>query len=130
MTGGRCVLLPDVDREPAGGNQMDEITVYHTWDESFAEMAVDLLRAEGINARAMAGVTRSVYPFTMDGLGEISIIVAEKDAQEALDILSARFSETEIAEIGEEECGEEDEGGFDTGAYDIGKYRKYLDNDE
>jgi hypothetical protein len=109
---------------------MDEITVYRTWDESFAEMAVDLLRAEGINARTMAGVTRSVYPFTMDGLGEISIIVPEKDAQEALDVLSARFSESEIAEFGEEECGEEDEGGWDSGGYDMGKYRKYLDNEE
>ena len=88
---------------------MVETTVYRTWDESFAEMAVDLLRAEGIEARKVADVPRSIYPITMDGLGEIRVVVQEEGAQEALDILAARFSETDLGDYGDEEFKEDDE---------------------
>jgi hypothetical protein len=88
---------------------MVETTVYRTWDESFAEMAVDLLRAEGIEARKVADVPRSIYPITMDGLGEIRVVVQEEDAQEALDILAARFSETDLGDYGDEEFKEDEE---------------------
>jgi hypothetical protein len=85
---------------------MNETTVYRTWDESFAEMAVDLLRSEGIEARKVADVPRSIYPVTMDGLGEIRVVVPEENSKEALDILAARFSETDFEEYGEEESDE------------------------
>lgn len=88
---------------------MDETTVYRTWDESLAEMAVDLLRSEGINARKMSDVPRSIYPFTMDGLGEIEVVVPKNDAKEALDILTARFSETDLGEYGVEEFEENED---------------------
>jgi len=88
---------------------MVETTVYRTWDESFAEMAVDLLRAEGIEARKVADVPRSVYPVTMDGLGEIEVVVPENDAKEALDIITARFSETDLGDHGDEEFKEDEE---------------------
>lgn len=72
---------------------MDEVTIYRTWEETMADMAVGLLRAEGIRARKLADMPRSVYPVSVDGLGEIEIVVPENEAQDALDILAVRFSE-------------------------------------
>lgn len=96
---------------------MHEVTVYRTWDESMAEMALGLLRAEGIEAWKVADVPRSVYPVNVDGLGEIEIVVPEEDAQDALDILAIRFSEGErgFSEDMEPEPGlfDEDEQGFE-----------------
>lgn len=93
---------------------MEETTVYRTWDESMAEMALDLLRAEGIEARRVSDVPRSIYPFTMDGLGEIEIVVPEDEAQEALEILAARFSEGDLTMIDDDEISESD---FETDEY-------------
>ena len=110
---------------------MDETTVYRTWDESLAEMAVELLRAEGISARKVADIARSVYPFTMDGLGEIEIVVPEDDAQEALDILAARFSEDDLSEFdGGESEGEHEEERFSRDGYRGGEFGKYDDETE
>ena len=75
---------------------MDEITVFTTWDEPMADMAVGLLQAEGISARKRTDVARSLYPFSVDGLGEIQICVPEDEAEMALDIIAARFSEQGI----------------------------------
>ncbi|MFC1692416.1 hypothetical protein ACFL1R_02800 [Candidatus Latescibacterota bacterium] len=72
---------------------MKEMTVFRTWDEPIADMAVDLLSSEGIQARKLADVVRSVHPFTFDGLGEIEIRVPEKDQKRALEIIAVRFSE-------------------------------------
>ena len=71
---------------------MDEVTVFRTWDEPMAAMAVDLLKAEGINAVRIADVPRNVLPFSINGLGEIEIRVMEDEEVRALEILSARFS--------------------------------------
>ncbi|MCE5252314.1 DUF2007 domain-containing protein [bacterium] len=80
---------------------MEEITVFRTWDEPTADMAVGLLRAEGLNATKLADVPRSVYPFTMDGLGEIEIRVPENEADQALEIIAARFSEDPSSSLSE-----------------------------
>ena len=77
---------------------MDEVTVYRSWDEPLADMAVGLLCAEGLNARKVTGITRSLYPLTYDGLGEIEIRVPSDEAQKAEDIIAARFSENESSE--------------------------------
>ncbi|MFC1607800.1 hypothetical protein ACFL47_07500 [Candidatus Latescibacterota bacterium] len=71
---------------------MDDVTVYTTWDEPMADMALGLLRAEGIQARKRTDVARSVHPFTMDGLGEIEILVPGGEKDRATEILAARFS--------------------------------------
>lgn len=72
---------------------MDEVTVYRSWDEPLADMAVGLLCAEGLNARKVSGITRSVYPLNYDGLGEIEVRVPSDQAQKAEEILAARFSD-------------------------------------
>lgn len=75
---------------------MDEVTIFTTWDEPMADMAVGLLEAEGISARKRTDVARSVHPFSVDGLGKIEICVPEEEAERALDIIAARFSEQGI----------------------------------
>ena len=71
---------------------MDEVTVFRTWDEPMAAMAVDLLKAEGINSVRIADVPRNVLPFSIDGLGEIEIRVLVEDEERAIEVLAARFS--------------------------------------
>lgn len=92
---------------------MKETVIYRTWDEPMADMAVGLLKAENINAWKTCDVARSVYPFTMDGLGEIEIRVYEENAEAALEILAVRFSDTgtiidEFPDISENNPGKED----------------------
>ena len=72
---------------------MDEVSVFKTWDEPLADMAVGLLHEEGITAHKITSVPRSVYPFTLDGLAEIEIRVPEKDRARASEIITVRFSE-------------------------------------
>jgi len=77
---------------------MAEVTVFTTWDEPMASMAVGLLRAEGMYAYKRDSGLRSSYAITVDGLGEIEVLVPEEDREKALEILDARFSEGETAE--------------------------------
>ena len=76
----------------------DEITVFSTWDEPMADMAVGLLLAEGIYANKRDSGLRSTYAITVDGLGEIEVRVSEKDHKRAKEILAVRFSEGTITE--------------------------------
>ncbi len=46
-----------------------------------------LLENYGIRCILQSDVTRSVYPFTVDGLAEVRIFVADRDLDEAKDIL-------------------------------------------
>ncbi|MDP2983411.1 MAG: DUF2007 domain-containing protein [Candidatus Latescibacter sp.] len=90
---------------------MKETTVYRTWDEPMACMAVDLLQGMGLHARMVAEMSRSIYPMTMDGLGEIWIVVPEDEVEQALEILEVRFSEKGTIEgYSEDEFGREDFG--------------------
>ena len=87
---------------------MNEVTVYRTWDEPMADMAIDLLKSEGINAVRIADVPRNVLPCTMDGLGEIEVRVSVEDSEKALEILAVRFSEGEIESCEKETLESED----------------------
>lgn len=46
-----------------------------------------LLESYGIRCILQSDVTRSVYPFTVNGLAEVRIFVSEKDLEKAMDIL-------------------------------------------
>ena len=81
---------------------MKDITVFRTWEEPMADMAIDLLKAEGINPIKMSEGTRSVFPLTMDGIGKIEIRVSEDDAKKAIELLAVRFSNKTITDIGED----------------------------
>ncbi len=80
---------------------MNEVKVFNTWDEPLADMALGLLRAEGIPAQKHDSGLRSTYAITVDGLGEIEIRVPENEAERAREILRVRFSESEDADTEE-----------------------------
>ena len=74
---------------------MKDVVVYSTWDEPIAVMAVDLLVSEDIPAFKRDSGLRSSIVITMDGLGEIDVLVPEEFAERAKEILATRFSDTE-----------------------------------
>ena len=79
---------------------MNEVTVFNTWDEPLADMALGLLRAEGIPAQKHDSGLRSTYAITVDGLGEIEIRVPENEGERAREILKVRFSESGGSQTG------------------------------
>ena len=47
-----------------------------------------LLASYNIRCILQSDVTRSVYPFTIDGLAEVSILVSERDLEKSREIIS------------------------------------------
>ncbi len=82
-----------------GISLMKEITIFRTWEEPIADMAIDFLTSEGISALKQSEIPRSVMPMTMDGIGEIEIRVPEDDVERAVEIIAVRFSENKISGI-------------------------------
>ena len=46
-----------------------------------------LLDSYGIRCILQSDVTRSIHPFTVDGLAEVRILISDQDLEEAKDIL-------------------------------------------
>jgi len=53
--------------------------VYKAWGSAEAEVVKSFLQSHGIPCLLKGLVVQSIHPFTMDGLGEIKILVPEKD---------------------------------------------------
>jgi hypothetical protein len=68
-----------------------------------AEPILAALRANGIEARLLGEALGSVYGLTVDGLGEVAVLVREEDAEAARELLAA-------AGRGELEVGEGEPG--------------------
>ena len=85
---------------------MEDVTVFRTWEEPIADMALDFLKTAGINAFKVSDVPRSVFPFTVDGLAEIEIRVPEEDVERAIEIIAVRFSESNIPSFDETDFDE------------------------
>jgi len=64
--------------------------VYKAWGSAEAEVIKSFLQSHGIPCLLKGLVVQSVHPFTMDGLGEIKILVAEKDRDLAEKLLESR----------------------------------------
>jgi hypothetical protein len=58
------------------------------WGQSEAEVIKSLLESHGITCLFRGRVLQSIYPMTMDGLGEIKIFVTEKDFEAAMAVLA------------------------------------------
>ncbi len=54
-----------------------------------AEPILAALRSSGIQARLVREALGSVYGMTPDGLGEVAIVVLEKDAEAARELIAA-----------------------------------------
>ncbi len=75
---------------------MSEITVFRTWEEPIADMALDFLRSAGIPAIKISDVPRSILPTTMDGIARIEIKVPKECVEQSVEIIAVRFSDIDL----------------------------------
>ncbi len=67
--------------------------VYKAWGSAEAEVIKSFLNSHGIPCLLKGLVVQSVHPFTMDGLGEIKILVPEKDLALAKKLIKSQKTE-------------------------------------
>ena len=79
---------------------MDIVRVHSVQGQPEADLLRSLLEANGIESFTKSRAVQSVHPFTVDGLGEIRILVREEDADKAGRIIE-EFVEGEDGEEGE-----------------------------
>ncbi len=75
--------------------------VFITWQRTEAEMIKAILEKHGIHCMLSSDITHSVYPFTVDGLGEIRIYVPKEqvsEAQHIIDVFSGGETQDETKE--------------------------------
>jgi hypothetical protein len=63
--------------------------IFRTWSDTEAELIRGLLESYGIPCSVISDITHSVYPFTVDGLGEIRLSVPMEAVEEAERILAS-----------------------------------------
>ena len=66
---------------------MDSCVIFKTWNDSEAELVRGILESYGIPCRIRSNISHQVYPFTMDGLGEIRLEIPSEAEEEARHIL-------------------------------------------
>ncbi len=76
---------------------MDIVRVRSVQGQPEADLLQSLLEANGIESFTRGRAVQSVHPFTMDGLGEIRILVREEDADKARKVIE-EFVEDEEGE--------------------------------
>ena len=67
--------------------------VVKAWGSAEAEVIKSFLNSHGIPCLLKGLVVQSVHPFTMDGLGEIKILVPEKDLALAEKLIKSQNKE-------------------------------------
>jgi hypothetical protein len=86
------------DEEPTQGSEL----LMTTWSDGEAAMVRQILASHGIPSQGVSHVPHSVLPFTMDGLGEIRILVPASRLREARELLAEhRRQGLEIIDGGE-----------------------------
>lgn len=71
-----------------------------------AELVAGLLRAAGIPCGLVSDVPHSVYPLTLDGLGEVRVVVARAHAEEARECIAAQPVPEEAAPPADRDDGD------------------------
>jgi len=77
---------------------MELVEVFVTWNEQKAELIKALLGDYGINCYLSSHITHSVYPIPVDGLGEIRVMVPEKDKERSTNLIENYFSQEDPAQ--------------------------------
>lgn len=70
------------DRDPNGEDGVG-VLLMRTWSDTEAEMVRQLLDAYGIPCQVVSDVPHTVFPISIDGLGEIRIRVPKSHLDEA-----------------------------------------------
>ena len=82
------------------GSEDEEVVVARVPGRIAAEPVLAALRGSGIDARARGEAVGQIYALTMDGMGEMSILVRAADAERAKRLLEA-------ADLGELRLGDD-----------------------
>ena len=67
--------------------------VCRVWGPAESEVIKSFLKSNGITCLLRGNVVQSVHPFSVDGLGEIRILVPIKDYSAAKELLKSRSKE-------------------------------------
>jgi len=83
----------DKDRGTGGeeGNGLELIEVHRATNDEEALVIKGLLESQGIRCILRSRVVHAVHPFSMNGLGEVRILVANIDAPDAKALLSTSW---------------------------------------
>ncbi len=71
---------------------MVSIIVYRTWNDQEAQLIKGILELYGIPVLLDTDISHSLYPFTVDGLGETRVLVPVAAQDEAETILAGHLS--------------------------------------
>jgi hypothetical protein len=77
----------------AKGQDLKLIEIHRAANDEEALVIKGLLESQGIHCLLRSRVVHAVHPFSMDGLGEVKILVAEIDAPEAQALLSSTWKQ-------------------------------------
>jgi hypothetical protein len=93
MTGFAMRKKPDKGEQTGGerGNGLRLIEVHRAINDEEALVVKGLLESQGIHCILRSRVVHAVHPFSMNGLGEVKILVAEIDAPDAKSLLSTSW---------------------------------------
>jgi hypothetical protein len=75
-------------KKPEGDTNLKE--VHKVWGPVEAEIIKSYLESNGIICILRGRVVQSVHPFSADGLGEIKILVAERDYHAAQELIKKK----------------------------------------
>jgi hypothetical protein len=93
--GGRGEREGDRVRSAEGKEKGDFrlVEVYRAANDEEALVIKGLLESQGIHCLLRSRVVHAVHPFSMDGLGEVKIMVAEGDELEARALISSAWKQ-------------------------------------
>ena len=77
----------------------DLIVIFRTHSDVEANVVRGLLEAHGIRSLLSSDIPHSVFPLTIDGLGEVRISVNEADADQAARIIEEHRTQTEEGQV-------------------------------
>ncbi len=84
----------------------EKLVVIYTAKQIEAQIIKGRLESEGIPVLLSYDSSSVVFGFTVDGLGEVKIMVPERFAEQAREILRVKYNELEIGEDNQSEAGE------------------------
>ncbi len=86
-----------------GSSDDEEVEIARVPGRVAAEQIVSVLRANGIAARTRGEAAGQLYGLTLDGMGEVAVLVSAAQANDARDLLRA-------ADLGELRLGDQESG--------------------
>lgn len=84
----------------------EKLVAIYTAKQIEAQIIKGRLENEGIPVLLSYDSSSLVFGFTVDGLGEVKIMVPERFAEQASEILRVKYDELEIGEDNQSETGE------------------------